>query len=106
MAPKAPILLEGSKMGTGQLYVQAAKRLGLQRIVLSADPAQYDYLATENIEAIRVDTNDLDALIREVSRRPMRLPISRALQTPARRSMRLSPSSAGISVYRAQTRID
>ncbi|MQX93758.1 ATP-grasp domain-containing protein [Sinorhizobium meliloti] len=68
MPPKALILLEGSKMGTGQLYVQAAKRLGLQPIVLSADPAQYDYLATENIEAIRVDTDDLDALIREVSR--------------------------------------
>ncbi|MDW9776379.1 ATP-grasp domain-containing protein [Sinorhizobium meliloti] len=68
MQPKALILLEGSTMGTGQLYVRAAKRLGLKPIVLSADPAQYDYLATENIEAIRVDTDDLDALIREFSR--------------------------------------
>ncbi len=50
MLPKAFILLEGSRMGTGQLYVQAAKHLGLQPIVLSADPAQYDYLATENVE--------------------------------------------------------
>ncbi|MDX0967975.1 ATP-grasp domain-containing protein [Sinorhizobium medicae] len=68
MLPKAFILLEGSRMGTGQLYVQAAKHLGLQPIVLSADPAQYDYLATENVEAIRVDTDDLEALIRECSR--------------------------------------
>ncbi|MQX40667.1 ATP-grasp domain-containing protein [Sinorhizobium meliloti] len=68
MPKKALILLEGSRMGTGQLYVQAAKRLGLQPIILSADPAQYNYLATENIEAIRVDTDDLDALIRECSR--------------------------------------
>ncbi|QND30823.1 ATP-grasp domain-containing protein [Sinorhizobium meliloti] len=68
MLPKALILLEGSRMGTGQLYVQAGKHLGLQPTVLSADPAQYDYLATENIEAIRVDTGDLDALILECYR--------------------------------------
>lgn len=34
---------------------------------LSADPAQYDYLAAEGIEAIRVDTDDVDALVRECS---------------------------------------
>ncbi|MDE4589070.1 ATP-grasp domain-containing protein [Sinorhizobium meliloti] len=68
MPKKAVILLEGTKMGTGQLYVQAAKCLGLHPIVLSADPARYNYLATENTEAIRVDTDDLDALIRECSR--------------------------------------
>jgi len=55
-------------MGTGQLYVHAAQRLGLHPITLSADPAQYDYLTAENIEAIRVDTDDLDALILECSR--------------------------------------
>ncbi|WP_145722610.1 ATP-grasp domain-containing protein [Mesorhizobium tianshanense] len=49
------------------LYVQAAQRLGLHPITLSADPAQYDYLAAEGIEAIRVDTKNLDALIRECS---------------------------------------
>ncbi|MFQ6163881.1 ATP-grasp domain-containing protein [Sinorhizobium meliloti] len=68
MPKKAVILLEGSRMGPGQLYVQAVKLLGLHPIVLSADPARYNYLATENIEAIRVDTDDLDALIRECSR--------------------------------------
>lgn len=68
MLPKALILLEGIKMGTGLLYVRAAKLLGLHPIVLSADPARYNYLATENVEAIRVDTDDLDALIRECSR--------------------------------------
>ncbi|RVK85977.1 ATP-grasp domain-containing protein [Sinorhizobium meliloti] len=68
MSTKALILLEGSRMGTGTLYVQAAKRLGLHPIVLSADPARHNYLATDNIDAIRVDTDDLDALIRECSR--------------------------------------
>ncbi|KKA05122.1 hypothetical protein VP03_32405, partial [Sinorhizobium meliloti] len=66
--PKALVLLEGTRMGTGQRYVQAAKRLGVHPIVLSADPARHNYLTTENIEAIRVDTDDLDALIRECSR--------------------------------------
>ncbi|RUW30804.1 ATP-grasp domain-containing protein, partial [Mesorhizobium sp. M2A.F.Ca.ET.015.02.1.1] len=42
--------------------------LGLHPITLSADPAQYKYIAAERLEAIRVDTSDLDALIRECSR--------------------------------------
>ncbi|TIV75996.1 MAG: ATP-grasp domain-containing protein, partial [Mesorhizobium sp.] len=67
MARRALILLEGSRYN-GPLYVQAAKQLGLHPIVLSADPDQYDYLGAEGIEAIRVDTADLDALIRECSR--------------------------------------
>ncbi|MER8439959.1 acetyl-CoA carboxylase biotin carboxylase subunit family protein [Mesorhizobium sp. M1312] len=67
MARRALILLEGSRYN-GPLYVQAARHLGLHPIVLSADPAQYDYLGVEGIEAIRVDTADLDALIRECSR--------------------------------------
>ncbi|RWO72500.1 MAG: ATP-grasp domain-containing protein [Mesorhizobium sp.] len=68
MTRRALILVEGSPTGNGLLYVQAAQRLGLHPIILSADPAQYDCLAAERIEAIRVDTNDLDALIHECSR--------------------------------------
>lgn len=67
MARRALILVEDhSRMGLQ--YVQAAQRLGLHPITLSADPAQYDYLAAERIEAIRVDTDNLDSLIRECSR--------------------------------------
>ncbi|MER9158365.1 acetyl-CoA carboxylase biotin carboxylase subunit family protein [Mesorhizobium sp. M0778] len=65
MARRAFILIEGHPRGNGLLYVQASKRLGLIPITLSADPAQYDYVAAERSEAIRVDTDDLDALIRE-----------------------------------------
>lgn len=67
MAKRALILVEGTR-GNGLPYVQAAQRLGLHPIFLSADPAGYDYLAAENIEAIRVDTDNLDALISECSR--------------------------------------
>ncbi|WP_457659837.1 ATP-grasp domain-containing protein [Sinorhizobium medicae] len=65
---RALILVEGDPAGNGLVYVQAARRLGLHPIILSADPAQYDSLAAEKVEAIRVDTKDLDALIRECSR--------------------------------------
>ncbi|MCG5486153.1 MAG: acetyl-CoA carboxylase biotin carboxylase subunit family protein [Sinorhizobium meliloti] len=68
MSRRALILVEGNTHGTGLLYVQTAQRLGLQPITMSADPAQYDYPAAEGIEAVRVDTNSLDALLRECSR--------------------------------------
>ncbi|MER8428309.1 acetyl-CoA carboxylase biotin carboxylase subunit family protein [Mesorhizobium sp. M1403] len=67
MAIRAIILVEGHR-SIGLLYVNAAERLGLCPITLSADPTQYDYLAAEGIQAIRVDTSNLDALIRECSR--------------------------------------
>lgn len=56
MATRALILIEGNTPGNSLLYVQAARRLGLHPMALSADPAQYDYIATEATEAIRVDT--------------------------------------------------
>ncbi|MES0132903.1 acetyl-CoA carboxylase biotin carboxylase subunit family protein [Mesorhizobium sp. M0029] len=66
MAKRALILVEG--ISTMPQYVQAAQRLGLHPIVLSADPTQYDYLAAAGIEAICVDTDNLYALIRECIR--------------------------------------
>ncbi|RWA58325.1 MAG: ATP-grasp domain-containing protein [Mesorhizobium sp.] len=67
MARRALILIEGHR-SIGLLYVKAARGLGLHPITLSADPTCHDYLAAEGIEAIRVDTDNLDALIRECSR--------------------------------------
>ncbi|RAZ84784.1 hypothetical protein DPM33_30195 [Mesorhizobium hawassense] len=66
MARRALILIEGTR-SNGPLYVKAAHRLGLHPITLSADPARYDYHAPVSVEAIRVDTNKLDALIHECS---------------------------------------
>jgi len=67
MTRRALILVEGHG-SIGLLYVKAARHLDLYPITLSADPAQYDYLAAEAIEAIRVDTDNLNALIDECSR--------------------------------------
>ncbi|MER8714279.1 acetyl-CoA carboxylase biotin carboxylase subunit family protein [Mesorhizobium sp. M1295] len=68
MTTRALILVESDPTGNGLLFIQAAHRLGLHPITLSAEPAQYEYIAAENTEAIRVDTDDIDALIRECSR--------------------------------------
>ncbi|RVK85444.1 ATP-grasp domain-containing protein [Sinorhizobium meliloti] len=55
------VMIEGAS--NSLLFAQAAKRLRLHPIILSADPAQYDYLAAEGIEAIRVNTDNLEELI-------------------------------------------
>ncbi|TIS84313.1 MAG: hypothetical protein E5W99_14070, partial [Mesorhizobium sp.] len=65
---RALILIGGTTTGSGLLYLQAAQRLGLQPIALSDDPTLYDHFAAREVESIRVDTDDLDALIRECSR--------------------------------------
>lgn len=65
---KALVLTGGTVMGSGLLYVQAAQRLGLQPITLSADPSRYDNFAARRVETIEIDTDDLDALISECSR--------------------------------------
>ncbi|MER8522584.1 acetyl-CoA carboxylase biotin carboxylase subunit family protein [Mesorhizobium sp. M1076] len=67
MARRALILVEGTR-ANGPRFVRAARRLGLHPIALSADPTRYDYCAPESVEAIRVDTDNLDALIHECSR--------------------------------------
>ncbi|RUW47951.1 ATP-grasp domain-containing protein [Mesorhizobium sp. M1A.F.Ca.ET.072.01.1.1] len=67
MTKRALILVEGHR-GLGLPYVKTAQRLGLHPITLSADPTQYDYLLAEGIEAIRIDTDNLDALIHECAR--------------------------------------
>lgn len=66
MGRRVLVMLEGAS--TGLLFIQAAKRLGLHPIILASNPAQYRYLAAESIEAIRVDTDNLDALVRECRR--------------------------------------
>ncbi|WGR97940.1 acetyl-CoA carboxylase biotin carboxylase subunit family protein [Bradyrhizobium sp. ISRA443] len=68
MSRRALILLEGAS--NGRLYVQTAQRLGLHPITLSADPTRHDYLAAGGCEAIRVDTDNVDAMIHECSRLP------------------------------------
>ncbi|CDX21100.1 conserved hypothetical protein [Mesorhizobium plurifarium] len=68
MAKKALILVEGHERVTGPRYVQAARRLRLDPIIFAADPSEYGRMEAEGNETIRVDTNNLHALIHECSR--------------------------------------
>ncbi|KUM28691.1 hypothetical protein AU467_11060 [Mesorhizobium loti] len=68
MAKRALILIEVSPWDVGPLYAHRAERLGLCPIILSADPARYDRGAAQGIKAVRVDTDNLDALIQECCR--------------------------------------
>ncbi|MGO4139513.1 ATP-grasp domain-containing protein [Rhizobium anhuiense] len=63
MAERVLILIEGAS--NGPFYLEAAKRLNLHPITLSADPSQYEYLGAKEADIIRIDTSDLKALIRE-----------------------------------------
>lgn len=67
MAKRALIFIEGHR-SLGLLYAKAARFLGLCPITLSMHPTQYEYLAAEKLEAVRVDTDNLAALILECSR--------------------------------------
>ncbi|MER9671264.1 acetyl-CoA carboxylase biotin carboxylase subunit family protein [Mesorhizobium sp. M0203] len=67
MARSALILVEGHR-GSGPRYINAIQHLGLKPITLSSDPTQYEYIMSENLEAIRVDTDNIDDMIHECSR--------------------------------------
>lgn len=68
MTKRVLILLDGSKAGLTPRYFQAAQHLGLYPVIMSSDRARYDRLVAEGTGAIHVDTDNLDALIRECSR--------------------------------------
>ncbi|MES0076700.1 acetyl-CoA carboxylase biotin carboxylase subunit family protein [Mesorhizobium sp. M0058] len=66
MTKRALIMIEGAS--NTPRYAQAAKRLGLDPIVLSANPTQDGYLAGEELKAITVDTDNYDEVVSECSR--------------------------------------
>lgn len=68
MARRALIIIMIEGLRSSLRYAQAAQRLGLHPIVLSEDPSRYEHLAGKEGGAIRVETDNLDALIRECSR--------------------------------------
>lgn len=55
--------VESNTSGTGRLFARAAARQGLRPILLAADPARYRYVEQDGLDALRVDTQDEQALI-------------------------------------------
>ncbi|OHV69776.1 hypothetical protein LCM4576_22365 [Mesorhizobium sp. LCM 4576] len=66
MPKRAIIFLEGAS--NSPLYCEAARRLDIHPITISGNLESFDYLTQFGIEAIRVDNNDFDSLIRECIR--------------------------------------
>jgi biotin carboxylase len=55
-------LIESNTSGTGQLFAEAARRLGFRPLLLSADPSRYKYVDKIDLDVLRLDTQDLSAL--------------------------------------------
>ncbi|MCI0687687.1 MAG: ATP-grasp domain-containing protein [Sporichthyaceae bacterium] len=56
------VLVESNTTGSGRLFCAAARRLGLQPVLLARDPGRYGYVAADRIDARVVDTSSPDAV--------------------------------------------
>src|SRR5579864_7921913 len=56
------ILIESNTTGTGRLFAQTARRLGLRPLLIAGDPARYSYAAHDSIDVMKVDTTDYHVL--------------------------------------------
>lgn len=63
MKRRALILIEGNFTGNGQMFVRVARRLGLIPIMLSRNPARYEYVAADEVDAFVVDTQEVGSII-------------------------------------------
>ena len=63
MKRRALILIEGNFSGNGRMFVRVARRLGLVPIMLSRNPARYEYVAADKLEALVVDTKEVSSVI-------------------------------------------
>jgi S-sulfo-L-cysteine synthase (3-phospho-L-serine-dependent) len=68
MPEQAFAFLESNTSGTGALFVQAAAALGLRPVLLASDPAYYPYVERDGVDAVRLDTQDREALLAACSR--------------------------------------
>ncbi|MEU2794619.1 ATP-grasp domain-containing protein [Streptomyces sp. NPDC007100] len=54
--------VESNTTGSGRKFCAAARARGLRPVVLAKDPARYPYIAEDGLDALVVDTSDLDAV--------------------------------------------
>ena len=55
------LFLESNTTGTGRLFLNATKDLGLSPVLVTREPDRYDYVAEEHVDVLRVDTTDYAA---------------------------------------------
>lgn len=57
------VLIESNTTGTGPLFVEAARRLGLRPLLVAREPSRYPYVARDRIDVLQTDTTS-DRLLR------------------------------------------
>ena len=56
------LFIESNTTGTGRLFVQTARRLGLCPLLVTGDPGRYSYAVDDSLDVMRIDTNDYQSL--------------------------------------------
>lgn len=56
-------LIESNTSGTGRLFARAAAEQGFRPVILSADPARYDFVGRDGLDSFDVDSDDTEALV-------------------------------------------
>ncbi|MCK6451059.1 MAG: ATP-grasp domain-containing protein [Alphaproteobacteria bacterium] len=59
---RAFVFIESNTTGTGRLFVEAARGLGLRPVLFTADPARYRFVGACGVETVVADTGDAAAL--------------------------------------------
>lgn len=68
MNQRALILVEDSPSGAGRRFAKAAQGFGVLPVVFSEDPSRINYVTTDEVGAVQVNTRDLDAVIEACDR--------------------------------------
>ncbi|MEO6702606.1 MAG: ATP-grasp domain-containing protein, partial [Jatrophihabitantaceae bacterium] len=64
MSESLLVLVESNTTGTGRMFCERARGLGLRPIAFVRDPARYPYLDQDGVDVRQLDTTDPDALLR------------------------------------------
>jgi argininosuccinate lyase len=79
MSGRSLLLVESNTTGTGRLFAQRAAELGVDPVLLCADPARYPYAAQDGLRTVVVDTSDPDLLARTADRLAAEAPVAGVL---------------------------
>lgn len=75
------VFIESNTSGTGRLFVQAARRLGYDPLLVTQDPARYAYVAADDVPVLRQSCEDVEALARALDELAARAPIAGILSS-------------------------
>jgi biotin carboxylase len=59
------VLVESNTTGSGRLFCESARRMGLRPVLLARDPGRYPYVEADGIDSRATDTASPDALLAE-----------------------------------------